>query len=40
MTSPQEMSSTTRKIIEKVRQMVPPMLPKFHKGEMLCISDW
>lgn len=30
---PYEMSAATREILGKVRQMVPPMLEKFHKGE-------
>ncbi|KAK9769754.1 putative ATP-dependent (S)-NAD(P)H-hydrate dehydratase [Seiridium cardinale] len=29
-----EMSSATREILGKVRQMVPPMLEKFHKGQL------
>ncbi|KAI0482526.1 H-hydrate dehydratase [Xylariaceae sp. FL0804] len=29
-----EMSSTTREMLAKVRQMVPPMLEKFHKGQL------
>ncbi|KAI1436685.1 H-hydrate dehydratase [Xylaria sp. CBS 124048] len=29
-----DMSSTTKGIINKVRQMVPPMLEKFHKGQL------
>ncbi|KAI1336312.1 H-hydrate dehydratase [Xylariaceae sp. FL0016] len=31
---PSEMSSTTKEILGKVRQMVPPMLEKFHKGQL------
>lgn len=27
-----EMSAATRELLGKVRQMVPPMLEKFHKG--------
>ncbi|KAI0008547.1 H-hydrate dehydratase [Xylariaceae sp. FL0662B] len=29
-----DMSATTRQILGKVRQMVPPMLEKFHKGQL------
>ncbi|KAH6646336.1 H-hydrate dehydratase [Truncatella angustata] len=29
-----EMSSATREILSKVRQMVPPMLKEFHKGQL------
>lgn len=28
-----EMSAATKEILGKVRQMVPPMLEKFHKGK-------
>ncbi|KAJ3577931.1 hypothetical protein NPX13_g2633 [Xylaria arbuscula] len=28
------MSSTTKEVLNKVRQMVPPMLEKFHKGQL------
>lgn len=28
------MSSATKEIIGRVRQLVPPMLDKFHKGEL------
>lgn len=28
-----EMSAKTREILARARQMVPPMLEKFHKGE-------
>ncbi|KAF2968971.1 hypothetical protein GQX73_g4618 [Xylaria multiplex] len=35
MTDPAgEMSSTTKGVLNKVRQMVPPMLEKFHKGQL------
>lgn len=30
-----DMSSATRDVLGKVRQMVPPMLEKFHKGKAL-----
>ncbi|KAK5629967.1 hypothetical protein RRF57_005683 [Xylaria bambusicola] len=29
-----EMSSTTKEVLQRVRQMVPPMLEKFHKGQL------
>ncbi|KAI0523820.1 H-hydrate dehydratase [Xylaria bambusicola] len=29
-----EMSSTTKEVLNRVRQMVPPMLEKFHKGQL------
>lgn len=29
------MSSATKEILGRVRQLVPPMLDKFHKGESL-----
>ncbi|KAH9902068.1 ATP-dependent (S)-NAD(P)H-hydrate dehydratase [Xylariomycetidae sp. FL2044] len=29
-----DMSATTRQVLGKVRQMVPPMLEKFHKGQL------
>lgn len=28
------MSSATKEILGRVRQLVPPMLDKFHKGEL------
>lgn len=28
-----DMSSTTKELLGRVRQLVPPMLDKFHKGE-------
>ncbi|KAL7788236.1 Ribokinase-like protein [Trichoderma ceciliae] len=31
---PPSMSATTRNVLGKVRRMVPPMLDKFHKGQM------
>ncbi|TGJ83590.1 hypothetical protein E0Z10_g5190 [Xylaria hypoxylon] len=33
-----EMSSTTKGVLNKVRQMVPPMLEKFHKGRVAVIG--
>lgn len=30
--APPEMSAKTREVLGRVRQMVPPMLDKFHKG--------
>lgn len=30
-----EMSSATKEVLARVRQMVPPMLEKFHKGVYL-----
>ncbi|KAI1422662.1 H-hydrate dehydratase [Xylaria sp. FL1777] len=34
MTEQVEMSSATKGVLNKVRQMVPPMLEKFHKGQL------
>lgn len=41
-----DMSSATREVLGRVRQLVPPMLDSFHKGElqlfqarMSCISS-
>lgn len=31
-TTPPDMSPATREILGRVRQMIPPMLEKFHKG--------
>ncbi len=31
-------SQATKDILMKVRKMVPPMLEKFHKGEIDCVS--
>jgi ATP-dependent NAD(P)H-hydrate dehydratase len=32
-TAPPNMSPATKDMIARVRQMIPPMLEKFHKGE-------
>lgn len=32
------MSSATKEILGRVRQLVPPMLDKFHKGELPAAS--
>lgn len=32
------MSSATKEILGRVRQLVPPMLDKFHKGESTCYT--
>lgn len=33
-----EMSKATREVLQRVRRMIPPMLPSFHKGEFICSS--
>ncbi len=32
-TAPPNMSPATKELLARVRQMIPPMLDKFHKGE-------
>jgi ATP-dependent NAD(P)H-hydrate dehydratase len=32
---PPNMSATTKEMLARVRQMIPPMLEKFHKGVFL-----
>lgn len=39
MSAQPEMSAATREILGKVRQMVPPMLEKFHKGASTAASE-
>lgn len=38
MASQEDMSSATKEVLSRVRQLVPPMLDTFHKGPLLYIS--